>query len=130
MEISKENIQAVFSTVARKDTSADPENCTQANPLWGHCAVASLVAQDYLGGSLMRGSLKEVERYAYLRSHYWNQLVDGTLCDFTSEQYPDLHFQELEAKERSREEVLKYPDTLRRYELFSQRVKKYVSSGR
>lgn len=112
---------AKLKSIAQADTSADPDGWTPENPLWGHCAVVSLLIQDLYGGDLVRGSLKEHPKYGYLRSHYWNR-IDGKDIDFTKEQYPDLSYSELQAEVRSRESVLEHPDTVRRYELLKARA--------
>lgn len=107
--------------VADRDTSADPDNWSPANPVWGHCAVVALLAQDLFGGTLVRGSLDAHPRYRYLRSHFWNQLDDGTTVDFTGAQFEDLSYGDLEGEVRTRDRVLDHPDTKRRYELLYSR---------
>lgn len=118
MELSLEKIKKV----ADSDTSADPEHWIEDNPLWGHCAVVALIVQDFYGGTLMRGSLSHIPKYAFLRSHFWNKLPDGREIDFTEEQYADLSFHDLKGEERDRESVLSHPDTVRRYNLLKQRL--------
>jgi hypothetical protein len=115
---------AQLKQVVSADTSADPEGWTPQNPLWGHCAVASLLAQDEYGGDILRGSLEEIPKYAHLRSHFWNLLPDQTQFDFTAEQYLDLTFKDLHSESRTRERILTHPDTLRRYELLKERLNK------
>lgn len=122
--MQKEEFLDKLRNIGAKDTSADPDGWTPENPLWGHCAVASLLAEDVFGGELVRASLKEHPKYAYLRSHFWNRLPDGSDIDFTTEQYPDLLFQNLVGDVRSRESVLESPDTQRRYALLQERFKK------
>lgn len=112
--------------ITSSDTSSDPEGWTLDNPLWGHCAVVSLLAQDYFGGTIFRGSLEGIDKYIYLRSHYWNSLPEGEI-DFTAEQYPDLKFSDLLKGERSREQILSYPDTERRYMLLKKRFDDVLS---
>ncbi len=121
--MTHEKFLKILKDVASKDTSADREGWTFENPLWGHCAVASLLAQDYFGGSLVRGSLEGNEKYTHLRSHFWNRLPEGEV-DFTAEQYSDLKFSDLPKEIRDRERVLSYPDTQRRYTLLKERFDK------
>ncbi|MEM9336874.1 MAG: hypothetical protein AAGA35_03400 [Patescibacteria group bacterium] len=109
--------------VCEADTSANPGGWTEDNPMWGHCAVVAVLAQGCFGGRILKGSLKEHEKYAYLRSHFWNELPDGKQVDFTAEQYPDLVFTELKAEERSRENILSHPDSSDRFGLLKQRFK-------
>jgi len=73
--------------IAAKDTSFDQLNWSSDNPLFGHCTVVSLLTQDYFGGDLIRGSLEEIPRFAYMKSHYWNKLADGSEVDFTRDQF-------------------------------------------
>jgi hypothetical protein len=121
--MQKEDFVRALHIVAAKDTSADPDGWTDDNPLWGHCAVVSLLAQDYFGGNLMRGSLEGNAKYVHLRSHYWNALPDEEV-DFTAEQYPDVKFSDLQKELRSRERVLSYEDTQKRYALLKKRFEK------
>ena len=114
MSIDKEKFLVTLKLVVSPQTSADPDHWSKENPLWGHCAVVALLVQDQFGGTLVRGSL-EATKYSHLRSHYWNKLPDGKEIDFTSSQYPDISIEDLHGEERSRERVLLYPDTVRRY---------------
>jgi hypothetical protein len=109
-----------IKTIAQPDTSADPSGWSEVNPLWGHCAVVALLAQDYFGGELVRGDLSNHPKYSHLRSHYWNRLPDGQEIDFTAEQYPDLAFTELDSEVRDRARVIEYPDTEKRYQLLKE----------
>jgi len=72
MRINAYEFAQVLIRICDKETSADPENWSPDNPLWGHCAVASLLAQDVFGGDLVRASL-EGTPFATMRSHYWNR---------------------------------------------------------
>lgn len=116
-----EEFQSKLLLVCKLDTSADPWGWTPENPLWGHCAVASVLAQDFFGGELVRYSLETVKGYEYLKSHYANLLPNGEIVDFTISQYPKNIVEGLAYELRTRERVLSYPDTLRRYELLKSR---------
>jgi hypothetical protein len=109
--------------VASKETSADPDEWTLDNPLWGHCAVVALLAQDLYGGELVRGALSDIPKYAHLRSHYWNR-IDSAEIDFTAEQYSDLSIKDLVGEARERNTLLEHPDTVRRYRLLKSRFNK------
>ncbi len=126
--MTHEVFKATLREVAGKDTSADPDGWTPQNPLWGHCAIASLLAQDYFGGTLLRGSLEGVEKYAHLKSHFWNDLPDGEV-DFTAEQYPNLKFSDLSKEARERDRVLRRPENEQRYELLKARLEKATQTG-
>lgn len=91
----------------------------------GHCVVASRLAQDYLGGDVVRGSLKAFTQYAPTRWHYWNRLPDGDV-DFTASQFTDLTIENLVSEPRTREEDFKHEDVLRRYTLLKERFEQKV----
>ena len=122
MKYTKENFTEILKEIADKDTSADPGHWTKENPLWGHCAVVALLAQDYFGGDLIRSSLKEIKKYSHLKSHFWNRLPDGKEVDFTKEQFKDISIEDLDGEVRSRESVLNHTDTIRRYNLLKERL--------
>ena len=87
MKINKDKFSKLVHSISSRDTSSDPKHWNKNNPLWGHCAVVALLAQDYFDGDLIRGSLAEIETYAYLKSHFWNKLPNGEEIDFTKDQY-------------------------------------------
>jgi len=105
-----------------RETSADPDGWTAENPLWGHCAVAALSAQDRFGGTLRRASLEKFPKFAHMRSHYWNRFLYGGERDFTRPQFGDDPPQGLVAEERTRAYVLSHAPTLERYKLLSWRL--------
>lgn len=120
MKMTQEKFLEIIKKIVSQETSADPENWTPENTLWGHCAVVSLLAQDYFGGDLIRGSLEDFPEYAYLRSHYWNRLPDGNEIDLTQGQFIKRPcFIHIEM--RTREDTLNWPDTKRRYDLLQTR---------
>lgn len=112
-----------------RETSADPDGWNAENPLWGHCAVASLAAQDRFGGALLRASLEEFPKFAHMRSHYWNRFAGGAERDFTKPQFGDDAPDDLEAGERSRAYVLSHAITLERYKLLSWRIAQAENAG-
>ncbi|HYF10247.1 MAG TPA: hypothetical protein VD967_01415 [Candidatus Paceibacterota bacterium] len=112
-----ERFQELVPLICARETSADPQNWSEKNPLWGHCAVVSLLAQELFGGSLLRRSLAGIPGLEYLRSHYSNRLPNGEEIDFTLEQFEGRLPENLPTEERERERALSYPDTERRYAL-------------
>ncbi len=114
------------------DTSADPEGWTAENPSWGQCAVTACMAQDLFGGEIIWATAitPDDERH----SHYFNRLPDGTILDLTRDQFPPAT--ELAPPEggprtagtdgrsfaTTREYVLSFPATQRRYELLRAKV--------
>lgn len=121
VKITAKEFQKIIQDICFRDTSADPEHWSTENPLWGHCAVVSLLAQDHFGGALMRQSLAGIPELEYLRSHYSNKLPDSTDADFTLEQFRGKLPPYLPKEERRREHTLSNFDTLKRYELLKNR---------
>lgn len=117
-----------IKTAAAKDTSADPDHWTPDNPLWGHCAVAALIIQDYFGGELRRIYLTSVPHLSHLRSHYINILPDGTVCDATSEQFSTPLPADLPYEHRNRERLLANADTAARYLVLKTKVKQILDT--
>ena len=104
------------------------------NPLWGHCAVVSLLANDYFGGGFVRAFLDNTP-FADIGSHYWNILPDGTEQDFTREQFGDAGLQlagkttRSDGKPIDREYLLKNPETKKRYELLRARFESHLGQA-
>ncbi len=117
---------------ASRETSVPPtELWTSDNPLYGHCAVATALAQDLCGLKTKRGVIpEEWQTVLGYRSHYWNILPDGSACDFSKEQIPasfpyDAFIRGEVGSEFSvdvRERILANDDTRKRYELLRERV--------
>lgn len=121
----KESLLAACS----KETSSDPEHWSPENPLWGHCAVAALIAQNFFGGTIVRVSLEYLPEFTHLRSHYFNKLPDGAWLDLTRRQFPEgLSITET-PKKRPREYVLSSAETKKRYELLAFRVARAFSGN-
>ena len=109
--------QQLFSAIRdswRADTSAAGE-WSPENPSHGQCAVTALLLQDYLGGTLMRCTVGGV-------SHYWTYLPSGEDVDLTREQFPTFE-PDGDIEERSRDYVLGFEDTARRYRTLAARVR-------
>lgn len=107
--------------VCDRETSQDPDNWTKDNPLWGHCAVVALIVQNNFGGELLRASLEHIPTMAHMRSHYYNRLPDGTVCDLTKRQFGD-EYPDLTPEVRDRSYVIGFPETKKRYECLSSRL--------
>ncbi|MEK7118366.1 MAG: hypothetical protein AAB869_02035, partial [Patescibacteria group bacterium] len=112
----------------------DVINWTPENPLYAHCAVVALVAQDIFGGNLLRASLEPYPEFAHMRSHYWNVLPDGKEVDFTEPQFLG-HRPQLVGEPRTRSYVLFDPKTgepreiIQRYKLLAFRLSKLRSDN-
>ena len=105
-----EQFKKILPLICNWETSADPKEWTSKNPLWGHCAVVSLIAQNLFGGELVRASLRGTP-FEESGSHYWNKLLDGEESDFTEEQFGGKLGIELVGEPRTREYVLYDPKT-------------------
>ena len=97
-------------------------NWDEAEPSLNQCAVSALVVQDYLGGVLLRAPMTNDD------GHYYNRLPNGDVRDATRAQFEFIREYPLrqQAEERTREYVLSYPDTVKRYELLKIRVARFL----
>lgn len=99
------------------ETSSDPMLWSSSNPAWGQCAVTALVVQDKFGGALQRVQIGQW-------GHYFN-VFDWGFADLTGKQFQHLP-KELtltgEPEDRTRDYVLSFPATARRYELLKERM--------
>lgn len=120
----------IILAVCAQDTSADPDSWTKFNPLWGHCAVIALLAQDLFGGTLLRKSLENVQGLEHIRSHYLNKFPDGREWDFTYTQFAQGLPADLPVEERTREQLLANANTKQRYEILRSRYLAIMSLGR
>ncbi|MFA5997584.1 MAG: hypothetical protein WC791_03815 [Candidatus Paceibacterota bacterium] len=124
-EMTIERFLALIKKAARKDTSYDRASWTKENPLWGHCVIVALLAQDHFGGVILRGSLENIHGLEAVRSHYWNKLPDNQHIDFTVEQFKEK-LPKLRPATRSRKKILAYPDVEKRYNRFVSRFNKLL----
>ena len=132
--ITPEQFKKLLPTICTKETASEStqNNWTKENPLWGHCAVVSVVAQNLFGGELLRASL-EGTLFESGGSHYWNRLADKTEEDFTKAQFGDNFPQDLKPIVRDREYVLKTAknaaQTEKRYKLLAFRLAKTLNNN-
>ena len=126
--LSPETLAEILPQICSAATSADPPNWHFSNPLWGHCAVASLLAQKLFGGELLRASLQGTA-YAVMGSHYWNRLGSGVEQDFTAAQFREGYPRGLRAEERARSYLLSNDATLARYALLSLEFARTIQGG-
>jgi len=125
--LSIEKFDEILPKICDTETSLDSAGWSKDNPLYGHCAVASVLAQGIFGGRLMRADLTKYSEYAHMRSHYVNLLPNGEMKDFTLPQFKGKRPNDLEFVERTREYVLSNPDTAKRYNLLLQRFKEAMN---
>lgn len=94
-------------------------------PSLNQCAVTALVVQDFLGGDLLRCEMTNGD------SHYWNRLPDGTEEDLTADQFEHIEVRPMRETTvvRTRQYVLSFPDTMKRYAILLQRVAAALLAG-
>ncbi len=134
-EIALKEYLGVLIPVCSAETSSDPVNWTPENPLHGHCAVVAVLVQENFGGEILRASLLGVKGYEQMQSHYWNRSKNGSEVDLTAGQFRgndrDLVPEGKNTKRDgqtgeevliTRESLLAYEPTRRRYELLKKKV--------
>ncbi|MCL4373925.1 hypothetical protein M1367_03560 [Candidatus Marsarchaeota archaeon] len=115
------SISRLYDTISNAwsaETSADPERWSSDNPAWGQCAITATVVNDHFGGTILRTEVKGVE---HVSSHYYNQLPDGRVVDFTKQQFDSNATFENE-QGRTKEYIISYPKTKERYELLLRKI--------
>lgn len=94
-ELTPDEFRKLLPTICDRETSGDPAGWMPENPLWSHCAVASVLAQGFFGGDILFGKIKilgDATPGPAIISHYWNKLSEGESGreeDFTAAQFPD-----------------------------------------
>lgn len=99
-----------------KKTSSDPANWSTKNPAWGQCAVTTLVQQLYEGGIITRAIVDGDPK----NSHYY---LDNHRDDYTAKQFPK-GTKLTKTSIHNRSDLLKNPDTKKRFDLLDKAVKK------
>lgn len=121
-----EEFKKILPEICDRETSQDSKRWTPENPLYGHCAVVSLVAQNLFGGALARISLMHIPEFSHMRSQYFNLLPDGSVEDFTREQF-GFHYPYgglIQTQERSY--ILSNEETKERYKILAWRLAKKI----
>lgn len=112
------------------ETAYNPDLWTPENTFFGHCAVVALVVQEFNGGKIKNCRFtKEWAKILGSRLHYWNEFPDGKAADLTRSQFPaDFPYDDLIGGKinrilvKSRNDLLSFPDTNRRYGILSKKV--------
>jgi hypothetical protein len=79
------------------------------------------LVQESQGGDLLRAEVDGI-------SHYWNRLPSGAEIDLTREQFGNDPVRMSPVEIRTRDYVLSYADTQRRYELLKKRLAEVLAS--
>mgnify|MGYP002621454130 CR=1 FL=1 len=109
-----ELLQQYLYKVYSKDTCYPlcRDDWNDSNPTLGHCAIVSLIVNDYFGGDIYKIKVDGV-------SHYFN-LIDNKVVDLTSSQFnKEIDYNGKIKKDRL--EILQ-KDTLSRYKLLKMRL--------
>jgi hypothetical protein len=134
-QLKFELLKILFVNSYSQETSFTPDLWSKENPFIGQTANTALLAQDIIGGIILRGKIPEGwQEIVGYHCHYINVLKEGEYVDFTRERFPkefpyslflETAFSDLEDK---REYLLNNPDTQIRYNLLKrnfQRLKTY-----
>jgi len=115
------------------DTSSDSESWNMLNRPYGQCAVTALIVQDYCGGKIVN-SIVEIPEWGEKGkavSHYLNQIEDVQI-DLTYHQFPEdtevpKGVEKKKDFESTRDYVLSYEPTAKRYMLLKERVERELA---
>ncbi|GMQ95018.1 MAG: hypothetical protein BMS9Abin13_128 [Patescibacteria group bacterium] len=127
--ITIDDFMQILPRICDKETTQEPHGWSPENPLWGHCAVVSIVAQNLFGGTILRASLKPYPKFSGAASHYWNLLESGEEKDFTAVQFGNDYPEGMEGEERTRSYILSHSETVERYKLLAFRLAKAVTQN-
>lgn len=113
--------------ICGQDTSFDPKGWTKENPLWGHCAAVSLLAQSLFLGEILYVSLQGT-KFASMKFHFWNALPSGWQKDFTRAQFGKEYTADLVIKIAS-PLMFRNRSTQRRFKLLQERFTDECKKG-
>jgi len=137
--IPRVELEYLLKICASRETSASPELWTEDNSLFGHCAIAAAIAQDFMGGKIVSRFFPAewAERFKN-RSHYWNELSGGAAIDFSRDQFPsDFPWDDLvrgkigdpRGDDDKRGYLLSVKTTNDRYELLRERIQRFLDDN-
>ena len=118
---SREFFGKILVKVFSADTSFDSKGWSPKNPTYGHCAVATLVIDDFCNAKDKKIAKIKVNGV----SHYFN-VIDGNVVDMTAEQFGlenALNYSEMEFS--TREYLLSNENTLKRYKTLKKRFEDF-----
>jgi hypothetical protein len=105
-------VRKLMLKVYSADTSFNPSGWSKENPTYGHCAVVSLVLNDWLDAKIAKVKVNG-------ESHYFN-IIDGNIIDLTGDQFGhEVDYSNMEMS--TREYLLSNENTKERYELLKKR---------
>lgn len=100
----------------RAETSS-LDNWQSQHPSAGQCAVSAIIVQDYLGGEIKKCAVNGIV-------HYFN-VVEGAVLDITAGQFGSFDIDYAASRVKTKDEILRYNDTRRRYELLKAKVEDF-----
>jgi len=131
MALKLSQLESAVESSWDEETSSDPKNWSPENPAWGQCAVTALVVRDYLDGEITWA--QAVLPDGRELSHYFNRINEHEY-DLTRSQFPEgtvipEGVPKCKTFPNTRNYVLSYPATQRRYELLKKRVLKLLKKS-
>lgn len=90
------------------------DNWCTTNKTLGHCAITSLIVNDYFGGKIAKCDVNGI-------SHYFN-IIDNKIIDLTKEQFNDIDIDYNSYKEKTRNEILSNINTKERYTILKNKL--------
>lgn len=93
------------------------DNWHLQHPSAGQCAVSAIIVQDYLGGEIKKCVVNGIV-------HYFN-VVEGAVLDITAGQFGSFDIDYAASRVKTKDEILRYNDTRRRYELLKAKVEDF-----
>lgn len=93
------------------------DDWSPSNPSAGQCAVSAIIVQDYLGGEIKECAVNGIV-------HYFN-VVEGAVLDITAGQFGSFDIDYAASRVKTKDEILRYNDTRRRYELLKAKVEDF-----
>lgn len=128
--LSKEKTQNFLDRSFSRETSLDNGLWTPDKPYFGHCAIASAVAQDYRGGFIREYFLPRALVGSVGFCAHYVLVIEGEVEDYTKEQFSDQFPYKLliegqigrnSGEEDVRNRVLAFDEMNKRYQLLRER---------
>lgn len=110
-----------------KETSQGKGEWLENNPVYGHCALASLIVQDWLGGEIAPVWANTPDGR---QIKHFNNLIGGITIDATVAQFPQgTEFIKREFGGDVRQELLKHKDTQEKYLILKEKVSRKIKEN-
>jgi hypothetical protein len=115
-------LKRVLNQCYARDTAVpnSQSEWNENNRTLGHCAIVSLIVQDFFPSALIKRTLVNEKI-----SHYFNE-IDGEVFDLTAEQFCNISIPYDKAIDRTRDYLIQNDDTNKRYLLLKERVEEVI----